>query len=286
MAVAASRQQASSFAMQFAKAAARPVVAMPARFFSQTARVAQDQTEQNIVDDAVKSTEGLGSTQETADPTLKSTPTMSESAAQTEGYPVFVSNMTFDATDMHLREAFGKYGDISAIKIGRDGRGLSRGFGFITFAEKSAADRAVAECNKSFWHGRRINVEHRKSKDLPERQPSRPDKPTTSLYIGNIPYETSDADLNRLFRELDGVTDVRVAVDRNTGWPRGFAHADFVDLESAIKGYEKVANTSMGGRMLKVDYSEKRSTNDYRDRQGSRGPREAREFRAPRDSAF
>ena len=43
------------------------------------------------------------------------------------GHSIFVSNMTFDATEMHLREAFGKYGEITDAFIGRDGRGLSRG---------------------------------------------------------------------------------------------------------------------------------------------------------------
>lgn len=36
--------------------------------------------------------------------------------------------MTFDATDLHLREAYSQYGEITSINIGRDGRGLSRGY--------------------------------------------------------------------------------------------------------------------------------------------------------------
>ncbi|KAK9773673.1 hypothetical protein AB5N19_05462 [Seiridium cardinale] len=262
--------------MRFAKAAARPAVSVPARFFSQTARVAEDPNEQAIVEDAIKSTE-------------EASTLTSESAATPEegGIPLFISNITFDATDLHLREAFSKYGEIVSIKIGRDGRGLSRGFAFVTFANRADADRAVAECNMSFWHGRRITVEHRKNKNasvVSHRQPT--EEPTTSLYIGNIPYETSDADLNRLFRELENVTDVRVAVDRNTGWPRGFAHADFTDIESAIKAYEKIAATSMGGRMLRVDYSQKRSPNSNGNRRpgGQRGQRDQRDQRDPRDS--
>jgi nucleolin len=153
-------------------------------------------------------------------------------------------------------------GPISTFAILFDADTQTLSFGFLTFTDKAAADRAVAECHQSFWHGRRINVEHRKGRDAvanPKRSLT-PSKPSSSLYIGNIPYETSDADLNRLFRDLDNVTDVRVAVDRNTGWPRGFAHADFVDVESAIKAHEKISATAMGGRMLRVDYSEKRAS--------------------------
>ncbi|KAI0136660.1 hypothetical protein BJ170DRAFT_677532 [Xylariales sp. AK1849] len=254
--------------MQFSKAAVRPAAAIPARYFSHTTRVAQN--EESIVDEAIQATESLGSTAKVA-PTLESSPTEAVRAtSRSEGHGLFISNMTFDATDMHLREAFGKYGEILSVKIGRDSRGLSRGFGFLTFADKDAADRAVAETHKSFWHGRRINVEHRKTRDEPQEGRTSnvaPLEPTTSLYIGNIPYETSDADLNRLFRELDNVTDVRVAVDRNTGWPRGFAHADFTDVESAVKAHEKLSATAMGGRMLRIDYSARRESRP------DRGPR-------------
>ncbi|KAJ8119285.1 hypothetical protein ONZ43_g3731 [Nemania bipapillata] len=218
----------------------QPTIALPlSRYFSQTAPVAEEEENKDL------------------DTTLESSQTEPERVAK-EGSSVFISNMTFDATDVHLHEAFGKYGEIVASNIARDGRGLSRGFGFITFAEKDAADRAVAEANNSFWHGRRITVAHRKEGPSTSR-PSRSNlEPTNSLYIGNIPYEASDADLNALFRSLDNVVDVRVAVDRNTGWPRGFAHADFRDVESATKASEVLRNHTLSGRQLRVDYAEAR----------------------------
>ncbi|KAI0600886.1 RNA-binding domain-containing protein [Biscogniauxia sp. FL1348] len=239
--VAVPRQQVASFAMQISKANMGPATVMPlARNFSQTVRRAEDEKE-----------DPFGAEDGPPTQPLESSPTERERARQ--GYTIFVSNMTFDATDAHLREAFAKFGDITAINIGRDARGLSRGFGFVTFTTKDAADRAVLEAHKSFWHGRRINVDHRKEQSA--RTPGEPSEPTSSLYIGNIPYETSDADLNRLFRELEGVTDVRVAVDRNTGWPRGFAHADFKDVESCEKAYDKLSSITVGGRQLRLDYS-------------------------------
>lgn len=146
-----------------------------------------------------------------------------------------------------------------------------RSFGFITFTTQAAAQRALEECDKSFWHGRRINVQHRHPKEQtrPARSTSPPSEPSTSLYVGNIPYETSDADLNRLFRDLENITDVRVAVDRNTGWPRGFAHADFADVESAVKAHAAIAQMTLGGRNLRVDYSQKRTyTNNGNRNQG------------------
>lgn len=125
-------------------------------------------------------------------------------------------------------------------------------YGFVWFTEKEAMDKAVAGTNSSFWHGRRIQVSPRTPKA------NRADHgigPTKSLYVGNIPYETTDAELNRIFRELENVTDVRVAVDRTTGWPRGFAHADFSDVESCKAAKDKLQGTTIGGRELRLDFA-------------------------------
>lgn len=120
------------------------------------------------------------------------------------------------------------------------------------FTEKDAMEKAVAGTNSSFWHGRRIQVSPRTPK---VNKHDTGMGPTKSLYVGNIPYETTDAELNRIFRELENVTDVRVAVDRTTGWPRGFAHADFADVESCQAAKDKLQGTTIGGRELRLDFA-------------------------------
>ena len=79
--------------------------------------------------------------------------------------------------------------------------------------------------------------------------------PTKTLFIGNMAFDMSDRDLNNLFREIKNVIDVRVAIDRRTGQPRGFAHADFVDVASAEKAMEVLKDKEVCGRTLRVDYS-------------------------------
>jgi nucleolin len=82
-----------------------------------------------------------------------------------------------------------------------------------------------------------------------------PNPPSKTLFIGNLAFEMSDADLNKLFRDIRNVIDVRVAIDRRTGQPRGFAHADFVDVDSAVKGLEQLVGKEIYGRKLRVDFS-------------------------------
>ncbi|OTB07607.1 hypothetical protein M426DRAFT_317911 [Hypoxylon sp. CI-4A] len=263
IAIIVPRQQVASFAVQIGKASTRPASILPlARYFSQTTRMAQD--EKAAVEEAIESAEQTGSTAEAS----------IESSQKTEnaGNSIFVNNMTFDATEVHLREAFGRYGEIEDLRIVRDTRGLSRGFAFINFKDQEAANRAVEEADNSFWHGRRINVAISQGKRNPKKSSpssSKPQRePSPSLYVGNIPYETSDADLNRLFKDLDNVKDVRVAVDRTTGWPRGFAHVDFTDTESAVQAREKLLGTRMGDRELRLDFAENRSNSNRTYSQG------------------
>lgn len=65
----------------------------------------------------------------------------------------------------------------------------------------------------------------------------------------------TDKDLNDLFKEVRNVLDVRVAIDRRTGQPRGFAHADFIDVKSAEAGAEFLREREFYGRRLRVDFS-------------------------------
>lgn len=73
-------------------------------------------------------------------------------------------------------------------------------------------------------------------------------------------FEMSDKDLNDLFRDIRNVMDVRVAIDRRTGQPRGFAHADFIDVQSATIAKDILSQKTVYGRNLRIDYSKSGTT--------------------------
>jgi RNA recognition motif-containing protein len=127
----------------------------------------------------------------------------------------------------------------------------------VTFATAEELQEACANVNGSFWHGRRITCIPRSPDEssAPRAKRGIPSEPTSQLFIGNIPYETTDAELNRLFKGMDNLRDVRVAVDRTTGWPRGFAHADFATVEAATSAKNKLEGAMLGDRRLRIDYA-------------------------------
>ncbi len=131
------RQQVAATAIRIGKANVHPAgtLSLP-RYFSRTALAAEEEKfaaeEEKPAADEEKP-DGEQALWEAAQngsdnfAPLESSLTEKERLMK-EGFTIFISNVTFDATETHLTEAFRKYGDITQTNIGRDGRGLSRGY--------------------------------------------------------------------------------------------------------------------------------------------------------------
>ncbi|KAK7521670.1 RNA binding domain-containing protein [Phyllosticta citriasiana] len=167
---------------------------------------------------------------------------------------IYVGNLFFQTKEDDLLSEFSKYGKVNEVRIIRNPRGLSKGFAFVTYDTHEAAVQAAKDKHQAVMDGRRLSVYVQDAR--PRRESARGDSPPSkTLFIGNLSYEMTDKDLNDLFRDIRNVLDVRVAVDRRTGMPRGFAHADFIDVISATKAKEILEGKSIHGRSLKIDYS-------------------------------
>ncbi|KAM0714957.1 hypothetical protein Q7P37_009422 [Cladosporium fusiforme] len=171
---------------------------------------------------------------------------------------LYIGNLFFEVTAPQLEAEFGKYGEVSNSRVITDNRGLSKGFGYLEFATQEEADAALDNLNQKVFQGRRLSVQYHKRRDANNRQrKTQRDAapPSKTLFIGNMSYQMSDRDLNDLFRQIRNVLDVRVAIDRRSGQPRGFAHADFMDIDSAVKAKEVLEQKIVYGRNLRVDFS-------------------------------
>ena len=72
---------------------------------------------------------------------------------------LFVGGLSFDTTDMSLRDGFARFGDITEAKVITDrDTGRSRGFGFVTFSDPASAKAAIAEMDGRELDGRSIKV--------------------------------------------------------------------------------------------------------------------------------
>jgi cold-inducible RNA-binding protein len=73
------------------------------------------------------------------------------------------------------------------------------------------------------------------------------------LYVGNLPYDTGEQDLQSLFGQAGTVESVNVMRDMATGRARGFAFVEMASDEDAQKAISQLNNYSLGGRNLTVN---------------------------------
>lgn len=76
---------------------------------------------------------------------------------------------------------------------------------------------------------------------------------STKLYVGNLPYETTESDLQTLFEASGQVSTVNIVRDRATGQARGFAFVEMEDAEGARRAIAELDQHQYGGRNLTVN---------------------------------
>jgi RNA recognition motif-containing protein len=99
------------------------------------------------------------------------------------------------------------------------------------------------------------------------------------LFIGNLPYGATEADLRAHFAAIAEPSHVVMPVDRETGRPRGFAFVEFADRTLADEVIKKFDAQPFQGRNLAV--SEARAREDR-----PPGPRPGGSFGGPRPGGF
>jgi cold-inducible RNA-binding protein len=75
----------------------------------------------------------------------------------------------------------------------------------------------------------------------------------SKLYVGNMSFKTTEADLRAAFGQFGSVTDVYIANDRETGRPRGFAFVTFSNDTESKLATEKMNGADLDGRALTVN---------------------------------
>ena len=73
------------------------------------------------------------------------------------------------------------------------------------------------------------------------------------IYVGNLPWSTSDQDLTDAFGAFGKVEKASIISDRNSGRSKGIGFVTMEDADEANKAIESLNGTEMAGRNLKVN---------------------------------
>jgi RNA recognition motif-containing protein len=80
------------------------------------------------------------------------------------------------------------------------------------------------------------------------------------LFVGNLSYEATEAELREHFGTIGQVTYCYLPTDRETGRPRGFAFVEFADDSHAHQAIDRLNNQSFRGRPLAVKEAQPRES--------------------------
>lgn len=92
---------------------------------------------------------------------------------------------------------------------------------------------------------------------------------TKKLYVGNLSYTTSEAELRGLFAEVGPVVSVTLITDRTSGQSKGFGFVEMETEEAAQEAIQRLNNHDVNGRNIKVN--EARPRREQSPRGGGRG---------------
>lgn len=89
------------------------------------------------------------------------------------------------------------------------------------------------------------------------------------IYIGNLPFSSTEDELRSLFSQHGDVQSVNVITDRETGRARGFAFVEMSQASDAANAIKSLDGSDLGGRSLRVNEAEDKPRGGgggYRDR--------------------
>ncbi|MBP3958807.1 RNA-binding protein [Gemmata sp. G18] len=80
----------------------------------------------------------------------------------------------------------------------------------------------------------------------------------TNIYVGNLPWSTTDDELSAMFQQFGAVTRAQVVMDRETGRSRGFGFVEMANENEAQAAIAALNEQAINGRPLTVNVAKPR----------------------------
>lgn len=177
---------------------------------------------------------------------------------------IFVGNLPYDVDSQKLAMLFEQAGTVEVAEViyNRE-TDTSRGFGFVSMSTVEEADKAVEMFNRYDINGRSLTVNKAAPRGSRPERTARVFEQSNRIYVGNLPWDVDNAQLEQVFSEHGKVVDARVVYDRDTGRSRGFG---FVTMSTETELNDAIAaldGRSLEGRAIRVNVAEQRPRRNF-----------------------
>ncbi|KAI8321924.1 polyadenylate binding protein [Martensiomyces pterosporus] len=171
---------------------------------------------------------------------------------------IFIKNLDPSIDNKALHDTFAAFGDILSCKVAVDENGNSRGYGFVHYETREAAEQAIENVNGMLLNDSKVYVGHH----VPRRErQSRLDEMRsrfTNVYVKNLAADVDDNALDELFTKYGAITSAVIQRDEENK-SRGFGFINFEDHEAARKAVEELHETDFHGEKLFVSRAQKKA---------------------------
>ncbi|KAM8964836.1 polyadenylate-binding protein 1 [Sarcophilus harrisii] len=169
---------------------------------------------------------------------------------------IFIKNLDKSIDNKALFDTFSAFGNILSCKVVCDENG-SKGYGFVHFETREAAERAIDKMNGMLLNDRKVFVGRFKSRKEREAELGARAKEFTNVYIKNFGEDMDDLRLKRLFGKFGPALSVKVMTDES-GTSKGFGFVNFERHEDAQKAVEEMNGKELNGKKIYVGRAQKK----------------------------
>ncbi|KAJ6821867.1 heterogeneous nuclear ribonucleoprotein R [Iris pallida] len=169
------------------------------------------------------------------------------------GSEVFIGGLPRDATEEELRDLCEPFGEISEARLVKDkDKRESKGFAFVTFTTKDAAQKAIEEIQDKEFRGKTLRCSLSQTKHR--------------LFIGNVPKSLTEEELRKILEGSGpGVENIECFKDsQNPSRNRGFLFVEYYNHACADYARKKMssANFKMDGSTPTISWVDPKNSAD------------------------
>merc|ERR1712142_200954 len=171
---------------------------------------------------------------------------------------IFIKNLDKNIDNKGLYDTFSAFGNILSCKISTDQKGQSRGYGFVHYETKEAAQEAIAKVNGMMLNDKKVFVgEFMSKKERLEKLGDRA-KQYKNVFVKNFGDTLTEESLAEMFKAHGEITSCVVMTDE-TGKSKGFGFVAFDSHEAADAAADACDGMEIDGRKITVCRAQKRA---------------------------
>jgi len=175
---------------------------------------------------------------------------------------IFIKNLDKNIDHKGLYDTFSAFGNILSCKIAVDEKGQSKGYGFVHYETKEAAQEAIGKVNGMMLNDKKVFVGEFMSKRERHEKLGDQQKKFKNVFVKNFGTEFDTEKLKEKFSEYGEITSCVVMLD-DTGKSKGFGFVAFEDHESAERAVEEMDGQEFENNKITVCRAQKKSRTFY-----------------------